>query len=81
MKIDVHSLYGRRNVNRWERMSVGDMLERVTYSFPDKEAFVHWWYNSNEGLGDKSPDQLCKEGKQNKLESILMDIFTGAQGG
>ncbi|MEK3935308.1 AMP-binding protein [Sporosarcina sp. FSL W7-1349] len=42
MKIDVHSLYGRRNVNRWERMSVGDMLERITYSFPDKEAFVAW---------------------------------------
>ncbi|MEK3935307.1 AMP-binding protein [Sporosarcina sp. FSL W7-1349] len=42
MRIDVTSLFGRRNVNRWERMSVGDMLERVTYSFPDKEAIIGW---------------------------------------
>ena len=37
---DVTSLYDRRAVNRWERTSVGDLLERVTWSFPDKEAIV-----------------------------------------
>ncbi|MGD0698360.1 MAG: AMP-binding protein [Trebonia sp.] len=37
---DVTSLYNRRAVNRWERTSVGDLLERVTWSFPDKEAMV-----------------------------------------
>ena len=37
---DVTSLYNRRAVNRWERTSVGDLLERVTWSFPDKEAIV-----------------------------------------
>ncbi|WP_078427445.1 class I adenylate-forming enzyme family protein [Alkalihalobacterium alkalinitrilicum] len=42
MNIDVTSLYNRRKVNRWERVSVGDMLERLTYSFPDKEAIVGW---------------------------------------
>lgn len=42
MKIDVTSLYNRRRVNRWERTSVGDMLERLRYSFPDKEALVGW---------------------------------------
>ncbi|OLO26209.1 AMP-dependent synthetase [Alkalihalophilus pseudofirmus] len=42
MKIDVTSLYNRRRVNRWERVSVGDILERLTYSFPNKEAIVGW---------------------------------------
>ncbi len=37
---DVTSLYNRRAVNRWERTIVGDLLERVTGSFPDKEAIV-----------------------------------------
>jgi acyl-CoA synthetase (AMP-forming)/AMP-acid ligase II len=37
---DVTNLYNRRAVNRWERTSVGDLLERVTWSFPDKEAMV-----------------------------------------
>lgn len=42
MDVDVTSLDNRRAVNRWERVSVGDMLERVTWSFPDKEAIVGW---------------------------------------
>jgi acyl-CoA synthetase (AMP-forming)/AMP-acid ligase II len=37
---DVTSLHHRRAVNRWERTSVGDLLERVTWSWPDKEAIV-----------------------------------------
>jgi acyl-CoA synthetase (AMP-forming)/AMP-acid ligase II len=36
--LDVTSLHHRRAVNRWERMSVGDLLERVTWSRPDKVA-------------------------------------------
>jgi acyl-CoA synthetase (AMP-forming)/AMP-acid ligase II len=40
MGFDVTSLSGRRAVNRWERVSVGDMLERLTWSYPDKEAIV-----------------------------------------
>jgi AMP-binding enzyme len=38
--LDVTSLYNRRAVHRWERTSVGDLLERVTWSYPDKEALV-----------------------------------------
>jgi acyl-CoA synthetase (AMP-forming)/AMP-acid ligase II len=38
--LDVTSLHHRRAVHRWERMSVGDLLERLTWSFPDQEAFV-----------------------------------------
>ncbi len=40
MAFDVTSLYQRRAVNRWERVSVGDVLERLTWSYPDKEAVV-----------------------------------------
>lgn len=40
--IDVSSLHGRRAVQRWERVSVGDVFERLTWSYPDKEAIVAW---------------------------------------
>jgi acyl-CoA synthetase (AMP-forming)/AMP-acid ligase II len=36
--IDVTTLRGRRAVNRWERTSVGDMFERLTWSYPDQVA-------------------------------------------
>ena len=42
MGIDVESLVGRRASNRWDRVAVGDMLERMTWSFPDHEAVVGW---------------------------------------
>ncbi|HTU73019.1 MAG TPA: AMP-binding protein [Trebonia sp.] len=42
MGLDVTSLNHRRAVNRWERVSVGDMLERLTWSYPEKEAIVGW---------------------------------------
>jgi acyl-CoA synthetase (AMP-forming)/AMP-acid ligase II len=42
MRLDVTSLNHRHAVNRWERVSVGDILERVTWSYPDKEAIVGW---------------------------------------
>lgn len=41
-KIDVVNLFNRRAVNRWERVSVGDMIERVTWSYPDKVAIIGW---------------------------------------
>jgi acyl-CoA synthetase (AMP-forming)/AMP-acid ligase II len=37
---DVTTLHGRRATRRWERTSVGDLLERLTWSTPDKEALV-----------------------------------------
>lgn len=40
MDLDVTSLNHRRAAHRWERASVGDVLERVTWSYPDKEAIV-----------------------------------------
>jgi acyl-CoA synthetase (AMP-forming)/AMP-acid ligase II len=38
--LDVTSLHHRRAVHRWERMSVGDLIERVTWSRPGKPAIV-----------------------------------------
>jgi acyl-CoA synthetase (AMP-forming)/AMP-acid ligase II len=40
--IDVTSLYNRRADNRWERVCVGDILERVTWSRPDQVAITGW---------------------------------------
>jgi acyl-CoA synthetase (AMP-forming)/AMP-acid ligase II len=38
--LDVETLRGRRAVNRWERTSIGDILERVTWSYPDRTALT-----------------------------------------
>src|ERR1700744_394811 len=38
MSIDVNSLTNRRATNRWDRVSVGDFWERITWSYPDSEA-------------------------------------------
>ncbi|MBM6545412.1 AMP-binding protein [Janibacter sp. YIM B02568] len=40
--IDVTSLYGRRNDDRWNRMVIGDVFERVRWSTPDKVALIGW---------------------------------------
>jgi acyl-CoA synthetase (AMP-forming)/AMP-acid ligase II len=42
MEFDVTSLNGRRAAQRWNRVAVGDMLERLTWATPDKEAIVAW---------------------------------------
>ncbi|WP_020658308.1 AMP-binding protein [Amycolatopsis benzoatilytica] len=38
--IDVETLRGRRAVRRWERTSVGDIFERLTWSRPDQVAIA-----------------------------------------
>jgi len=40
--IDVDSLYNRRADDRWNRTSVGDVLERLTYSRPAQVAITGW---------------------------------------
>lgn len=40
MKFDVERLYDRRADQRWERISVGDIFERLTWSEPDKVALI-----------------------------------------
>ncbi|MCW2841456.1 MAG: fadD5 [Aeromicrobium sp.] len=42
MGIDVNNLVGRRADNRWDRVSVSDMVERLTWSTPERNALVGW---------------------------------------
>ncbi|WP_225233983.1 AMP-binding protein [Klenkia terrae] len=42
MVIDVDSLYDRRADDRWNRTSVGDVLERLPHSRPDRVAITGW---------------------------------------
>jgi acyl-CoA synthetase (AMP-forming)/AMP-acid ligase II len=42
MSIDVTALFDRHATNRWERVCVGDLVERVTWSTPDKDCLVAW---------------------------------------
>jgi acyl-CoA synthetase (AMP-forming)/AMP-acid ligase II len=40
--LDVTSLYNRRADHRWDRVCVGDILERLTWSRPDQVAITGW---------------------------------------
>ncbi|MGX7358610.1 AMP-binding protein [Dolosigranulum pigrum] len=40
MELDVNTLYNRRNDSRFNRVAVGDLVERITYSYPDKHAII-----------------------------------------
>lgn len=40
MNIDVENFRNRRNDDRWNRVSVGDIVERMTWNEPDKTALV-----------------------------------------
>jgi len=42
VEIDVTTLRGRRAVQRFERTSVGDVFERLTWSYPDQVAVAGW---------------------------------------
>ncbi len=42
MGIDVERLYDRRADNRWDRTCVGDVLERLIWSRPDRVALTGW---------------------------------------
>lgn len=39
-RFDVENLYGRRADERWNRTAVGDILERLSRSDPDKVAII-----------------------------------------
>ena len=54
MPIDVTSLYNRRADHRWERVCVGDILERVTWSRPDQVAITGWAGAFGEPRGSKA---------------------------
>jgi len=63
MAIDVTSLTNRRASDRWDRVSVGDMWERITWSYPDKEALVAregaFDYPENQRLTYREADEMA----------------------
>ena len=63
MAIDVTSLTNRRASDRWDRVAVGDMWERITWSYPDKEALVAregaCAYPENHRLTYREADELA----------------------
>lgn len=62
---DVENLYNRRATNRWERTSVGDLFERMCWSYPDKEAVVAapgaFGYERYARLTYRQADQLANQ--------------------
>ena len=62
----------------------GKDLTDLIIAVTDKDK-VHmipsWFYQSRSALGGKSPCEICNEGHPEKLEKMLMDILTAAQGG
>jgi acyl-CoA synthetase (AMP-forming)/AMP-acid ligase II len=71
MAIDVTSLANRRATDRWNRVAVGDMLERLTWSYPDQHAFIGWpgafAYPEHERLSYRQADRLA-----NRLANALL---------
>ena len=57
--IDVETLRGRRAVHRWERTSVGDVFERLTWSRPDQVA-IGLPASTNAGNGHTAPAEVNK---------------------
>lgn len=69
--IDVTSLGHRRATARYNRVAVGDMLERLTWSYPDKEVIVGWAgayaYPEHERLTYRQADELA-----NRIANALL---------
>ena len=42
MTFDTERLYDRRADRRWDRVCVGDLTERMTWSYPDAVALIGW---------------------------------------
>ena len=42
MAIDVNALRGRRNIDRWNRISMGDLFERIKWSDPERKVLTAW---------------------------------------
>jgi len=66
---DVCSIAGDRIV---------DLLKAMVHN---EDKIVDWFYKPNKYFLDKSPYEICKEGKQFQIEKALMDVITGNCGG
>ncbi len=72
MKPDVTSLVNRKADNRWDRVAVGDIIERMTWSYPNQEALISW-----EGAyADKENERLTYkqlDEKANQFANALIE--------
>ncbi len=71
MVIDVESLYDRRADDRWDRTSVGDMLERLTYSRPDRVAITGW----DGAFGDPAFERLTYRQAATVVEQVANGLL------
>ena len=73
MNIDTRTLRGRRNTARWNRVSMGDLFERIKWSAPERVVFRAWEgaYESkaNAALTAKAADDQANQ-YANKLHAI-----------
>lgn len=72
MQFDVTSLTNRRADNPWDRLAIGDITKRMTWSRPHQEALISWEgayaYKENERLTYKELDE-----KANQFANALLE--------
>ncbi len=72
IKFDVTSLINRRADHPWDRIAVGDIPERITWSRPNQEALVSWQgayaFKDNERLTYKQLNE-----KANQFANALLE--------
>ncbi len=56
-------------------------LVELAVAVVGEKNLVEFFNQPYQMFGDKTPYELCEEGKENLLEVALMDILTAAHGG
>lgn len=73
MQFDVTSLTNRRADNPWNRLAIGDITKRMTWSRPQQEALISWEgayaYRENERLTYRELDE-----KANQFANALLEM-------
>lgn len=73
--MDVTSLFDRRATDRWNRVCIGDLVERVTWSTPDQDCLVAWQGACSaprfERLTYRQVDELANQVAHGLLEAGL----------
>ena len=52
-------------------VEINDYMNKVMQALEKEENCTKWFYSSDVALGNKSPYELCKEGKKSELYKIL----------
>ncbi len=72
MKFDVTSLFNRRADNRWDRLALGDHLERMTWSKPNHEALISWEGTFVDKENERLTYKQCND-KANQFANALLE--------